>query len=320
MNEIRIFENSEAGRLDAILARLLGESRHQVETLIRAQGVKVQGVRVQKGGLKLKGGERIEVEIPTLEESSAREVNFEVEILHEDEDILILNKPAGVVVHPAPSVKESTLVDWLKKKGISLSTLSGEERHGIVHRLDKETSGAIVIAKNNDAHRHLSAQLERKSMGRYYLALIDFPLKEERIIECNLARHPTQRLKIAKAKEGRYAKSAFVKLALSHDGKQELIAAKLFTGRTHQIRAHLELLGRHILNDRLYGYRGEECGRIFLHAYALYLEHPTTGESMFFKAPLFQDMLGYLQQNFELEGADERILPSTIRDRFSVFG
>lgn len=320
MNERKIFHNTEMARLDQALAKLLGESRNQVEALVRGGNVWVDGEKSSKGGVKLKGGERIEVEIPLLRENPAMEVEFEVEILHEEEHFMVLNKPSGVVVHGAPSVKEATLVDWLKKKRISLSTLNGEERHGIVHRLDKETSGAIVIAKSNEAHRRLSLQLQEKSMGRYYLAIIDHPLKEDQRVECHLGRHPHHRLKIAKVPVGRYAKSAFVKLEESIDGSKELIAAKLFTGRTHQIRAHLELLGRHILHDELYGYRGTSKGRIFLHAYGLYFDHPMTGESMFFKAPLFEDMIGYLQQNFPSERLHETLLPDAIVERFSALG
>ena len=212
--------------------------------------------------------------------------------IYEDDDILVLNKPPFLATHGAPSLKEKSLVEWLKARKIQLSTISGEKREGIIHRLDKQTSGAIAIAKNNRAHRLLSAQLADKSMGRIYLAIIDLPLKSDIEVECYLARNPKNRLKISKVmiknsvldspkipRGARYSKSKFFKLATSKDGKKELICAQLFTGRTHQIRAHLESINRHIVGDELYGYKGEvreSCAkyRVMLHSYMLYLTHP----------------------------------------------
>ncbi|MGP1580000.1 MAG: RluA family pseudouridine synthase [Wolinella sp.] len=317
-----IFCNTTKGRLDVILSAILGESRNQIERLIANGHVVIDGKVAQKGGVKLAGGEELRVCLPKSAQASAGEyeVDFDVEVLFEDDSLLVLNKPPRVVVHSAPSVKEATLVEWLRNRGTPLSNINGEERWGIVHRLDKETSGAIVVAKNNEAHIALSRQLQDQSMGRYYLALIDCPLKENRLIECTLGRNPKNRLKIAKVAHGRYAKSAFVKLCTDFCDSHELIAAKLFTGRTHQIRAHLELLGRHILNDSLYGYAKEPFSRVFLHAYLLYLRHPITLETMFFKAPLFEDMIGYLERNFPAELLDEVLFPDTIVERFSLFG
>jgi 23S rRNA pseudouridine1911/1915/1917 synthase len=245
-------------------------------------------------------------------------IDFDVEILYEDEDILVVNKPAGLVVHPAPSVKEPTLVDWLVHRGISLSTLSGEERHGIVHRIDKDTTGALVIAKNNAAHQNLSEQLQNKSMGRYYLAVIDQPLKESRIVEVPIARNPKNRLKMAVVEGGRAAKTQFVTLSTSRQQGSSLIAAKLFTGRTHQIRVHLGALSRHILGDDLYGIKSKQgkIGRIFLHAYVLYLTHPTRGDNLEVVAPMFDDMVGYINRNFDKEMLHETITPDSIRRRF----
>jgi 23S rRNA pseudouridine1911/1915/1917 synthase len=160
-----------------------------------------------------------------------------------------------------------------------------------VHRIDKETSGALVIAKNNEAHVSLSAQLEDKSMGRYYLAIIDLPLKENVVVELPIGRSLKNRLKMDVVKDGRMAKSAFAKLVLSKDTKKELIAAKLFTGRTHQIRVHLQGLSRHILGDSLYGFKSQNgtIPRVMLHAYILYLKHPRTGQLLQINAPLWDD-------------------------------
>ena len=238
-------------------------------------------------------------------------------MLYEDEHFLVVNKPSGLVVHPAPSVKEPTLVDWLIHKGVSLSTISGEERHGIVHRIDKETTGALVVAKTNEAHEKLSLQLQEKSMGRYYLALIDCPLKEDTIVEKPIGRNPKNRLKMDVVPHGKSAKTAFVKLAQSEYGV-ELIAAKLFTGRTHQIRVHLNSLGRHILGDDLYGFKSkrDKIPRVNLHAYLLYLLHPITGEKMEFVAPLFDDMRAYMEKYFDQESIDKKINPELLGTLF----
>lgn len=289
----------EIGRVDKILAELLHVSRNQIEKLIKEGLVTVNDKMIAKTSYKLVNGDSVEYSFREAQKREAVDIDFDVEILYEDDDILVVNKPSGLVVHPAPSVKEPTLVDWLIHKGISLSTISGEERHGIVHRIDKETTGALVVAKNNEAHQKLSKQLQDKSMGRYYLAIIDYPLKENIIVDKPIARSPSNRLKMDVVEGGRDAKTAFVKLAEGR-GDIELIVAKLYTGRTHQIRVHLNALGRHILGDELYGYRGKEkINRVNLHAYMLYLIHPSSGERMEFIAPLFEDMERFLEQRFE---------------------
>lgn len=211
------------------------------------------------------------------------------------------------------------MVDWLKLKNISLSTISGEERHGIVHRLDKGTSGVMVIAKTNEAHLNLSKQLEDKSMGRYYLAILDLALKENVIIEKPIGRNPNNRLKMSIEENGRYAKSAFSKIALSDNEKFELIACKLYTGRTHQIRVHLSSINRHILGDNLYGFKGElnKINRFLLHAYYLYLTHPVTNKQMCFKANLPEDMKNFLNTNFQKENINDKIDEKHIINSFS---
>ena len=299
----------KSGRLDKILQENLNISRNQIENFIKKEGILVNEQLVKKCGFSLKGGEEIVLKFPTVQKDEKKPVDFDVDIIYEDEDILIVNKPPFLTIHPAPSVKEATLVDWLKYKGISLSTISGEERHGIVHRIDKETSGALVIAKNNDSHTALSKQLENKSMGRYYLAIIDLPLKENMIIEKPIGRNPSRRTKMAIIQNGRYAKSAFVKIEESLSKNYELISAKLFTGRTHQIRVHLESISRHILGDDIYGFKSkkDKISRVMLHAYIIYFTHPRTKKTICFKAPLFGDFETILEKNFNTENLHEKI-------------
>lgn len=309
----------ESKRLDVVMSETLNLPRNQVEKLIKNVGVYIDDKLTHKCSVKLVEGNVVRYEFVEANESPSQyEINFDVPILYEDDDLLVINKPPFLTVHAAPSVKEATLVDWLKFKGINLSTISGEERHGIVHRIDKETSGALVIAKNNEAHVSLSAQLENKSMGRYYLAIIDLPLKENVVVELPIGRSLKNRLKMDVVKDGRMAKSAFAKLVLSKDTKKELIAAKLFTGRTHQIRVHLQALSRHILGDSLYGFKSQNgtIPRVMLHAYILYLKHPRTGQLLQINAPLWDDFNTYLTHHFTKEEVNEKITLDSIVNGF----
>ena len=306
------------GRLDKVLSQSLSQSRSQIAKLIEGGFVEVDGVVVEKSSYKIHEGQKITYSFIEAEKKEAAPVDFDMKILYEDEELLVLDKPAGVVVHPAPSVKDATVVDWLVAKGISLSTIAGEERYGIVHRIDKVTSGALLVAKNNDTHSRLSLQLQNKSMGRYYLAIIDYPLKDNLTIERSIGRNPSNRLKMAVVPDGRYAKTDFAKIARCASGTTELVAARLHTGRTHQIRVHLSSIGRHILADELYGYRGaiNMKDRIFLHAFRLYFTHPASGKRMEIKAPLPEDMNTYLKKNYERSETDEKWIEKRLDDLF----
>ncbi|MEA1879763.1 MAG: RluA family pseudouridine synthase [Campylobacterota bacterium] len=314
----RNFVTKNPNRLDKTLTQELNVSRNQVEKLIKDGLVSVNGKTVVKTSFKVVEGDEVAYAFKEAEKRVVPPVDFDVEVLYEDDYLLVVNKPSGLVVHPAPSVKEPTLVDWLIHKGISLSTISGEERHGIVHRIDKETTGALVVAKDNKTHEKLSEQLQDKSMGRYYLALIDCPLKDNVIVNKPIGRNPKNRLKMDVVPDGRDAKTAFVKLLDTAHGT-ELIAAKLFTGRTHQIRVHLNTLGRHILGDDLYGFKTkrDKIPRVFLHAYLLYLVHPHSGEKMEFKAPIFNDMTDYIYKYFDQGILNEKINPLTLGSNFN---
>ncbi len=319
---MQIFLSDLTVRLDLFLAQKLQKSRSQIALLIENGGVLVND-KIQKSSFKLKIGDKISVKtLPQKETKLKYEANFELEILYEDEDLLVLNKIPNLSVHPAKSIKEATLVDWLLSKNFALSNLAGEQRAGLVHRLDKDTSGAIMIAKNNDAHQNLSKQLKDKTLGRIYLALIDLPLKEDKImLDKALARSPHNPIKKSVVSEnfkgGKNAKSAFVNLLACKEFS--LIAAKLFTGRTHQIRAHLAHLNRHILGDSLYGYRGKKECRIMLHSYFLYFIHPKTREKIFVKAPLLKDFEGLLLKKFDKGEVDEKISLEFLLSLFDSF-
>lgn len=310
MKETKNYVCEMQDRLDKFLSNQIGDTRSQIATLIKQECVFVDNKLVSRPGVKLKVGQNIKVEFPEAKIEKALDVNFDVEILFEDDDLLVINKPSGVTVHPAPSVKEATLVDWLKHKGMRLSTISGEERHGIVHRLDKGTSGTMVIAKNNEAHEFLSQQLQDKSMGRYYIAVINPPFKEEiTTIDKAIKRSHHNRLKMACIEDGKNAKTMFKSLTFSTDEKNQLIACKLFTGRTHQIRVHLESQNRHIVGDHIYAQspKQENVERILLHAYLIYFIHPTSKEKLFFKADFDDYMQTYIDKKFNMENIDELI-------------
>lgn len=320
MSDIESYMCGSPERLDTFLAHKLNQSRSQVAQLIKKECVSVDDKIVARSGVKLKQDQRVKIEFPEVKQEQALEIDFDVEVLYEDEDILVINKPSGLTVHPAPSVKDATLVDWLKHKGVRLSTISGEERHGIVHRLDKGTSGAMVVAKNNESHQALSEQLQDKSMGRYYLAVIEPPLKDDMtIIEGAIKRSSNNRLKMACEAGGKEAKTAFKQLSLSDDEKYQLIGCKLFTGRTHQIRVHLETKSRHIVGDHLYGAvkKNDNSERILLHAYELHFVHPTKNEMVSFVAPLESKMEEFIYKKFNKDRIDEVTEPKFIISSFN---
>ncbi|EOI0599448.1 RluA family pseudouridine synthase [Campylobacter jejuni] len=321
---MQTFLVDENSRLDVFLAKKLNQSRNQVALLIEKDCVQVNDKIQDKNSFKLKNGDIISiVSLKLYDEIKPQfEVDFDIDVLYEDEDLLVLNKPSNLVVHGASSVKNATLVDWLIEKKYTLSNLGGEIRAGLVHRLDKDTSGAILIAKNNFTHQRLSEQLADKSMGRIYLALIDLPLKEDKIIvEKFLMRSPSNAIKkIAIDKENKFsknAKSAFINIVKTEN--LTLMAAKLFTGRTHQIRAHLASLNRHILGDSLYGYKGKYDCRIMLHAYFLYFIHPKTKEQIFVKAPLMEDFKNIMFEQINLGENDEKISLEFLLEFFNSF-
>ncbi|WP_033617741.1 RluA family pseudouridine synthase [Helicobacter pylori] len=313
-------------RIDEFLAKELQISKNQALSLIKEGLVFCQKKEVKKGGLALKEGDAIALLTPKITPKPLkRDLDLEIEVIFEDDDLLVLNKPPNLIVHKAPSVKEPTLVDWLESKNYQLSNLGSKERYGIVHRLDKDTSGGIVIAKNNFTHVHLSEQLKTKMMGRYYIALLSTPLsrKGEKVsVECYLTRNPNNRLKMMaiKNEKGRYSKSEFTSL-LTSQNNLNLIGAKLYTGRTHQIRTHLEYLNRHIIGDNLYGLNEalpKEEIRIMLHAYLIEFKHPRSEQKLRFKVPLLKDMLEYLKKIFDKENLDEVLDEEKILHAFNA--
>jgi len=294
-----VFEK-EPMRLDLFL---LGEfqdmTRSHIKNLITEERVVVNG-KVVKAGQTLKMGDVIVIELPEPEVSEILPENIPLEIVYQDNDFAVINKPKGMVVHPAVKNMSGTLVNALLFNIKDLSGINGVIRPGIVHRLDKDTSGLIVIAKNDFAHVEISKQISTKECRRIYRAVVEGNLKEEQgEVITNIDRSKKNRLKMAVASDsGKIAHTLYK--VLVHYSKYDYVEFELKTGRTHQIRVHCEHLHHPIVGDKLYGAKNEKYFKFgqFLHAYKLILTHPRTGEIMEFEAEIpeyFKDFLNNLK-------------------------
>lgn len=286
------------GRIDKELGHhFLQFSRSQLKRWIDDGTVTVNGQTV-KAKYQLQAGDRVVIEPETPVEIDLEPENIPLDIVYEDDDVLVVNKPQGMVVHPAPGHPNHTLVNALMYHA-PLSSINGELRPGIVHRIDKDTSGLLMVAKTDRAHRSLTAQLKEKSNLREYVALVHGVIKEnEGTIDAPLARSPKDRKKQAVVVGGRHAVTHF--RVLKRYQHYTLVACRLETGRTHQIRVHMKYINHPLAGDSLYGPRKTLPGHgQYLHARLLGFEHPVTGEEMVFTAPLpdyFEQMLSYLDR------------------------
>lgn len=286
------------GRIDKELGHhFLQFSRSQLKRWIDDGTVTVNGQTV-KAKYQLQAGDRVVIEPETPVEIDLEPENIPLDIVYEDDDVLVVNKPQGMVVHPAPGHPNHTLVNALMYHA-PLSSINGELRPGIVHRIDKDTSGLLMVAKTDRAHRSLTAQLKEKSNLREYVALVHGVIKEnEGTIDAPLARWPKDRKKQAVVVGGRHAVTHF--RVLKRYQHYTLVACRLETGRTHQIRVHMKYINHPLAGDSLYGPRKTLPGHgQYLHARLLGFEHPVTGEEMVFTASLpdyFEQMLSYLDR------------------------
>ena len=288
----------QTGRIDKVLTSLEPEiTRSQLKNLINDGHVTVNGQAV-KPKYKVQAGDKISLVKPEPQSLELTPENIPLDIVYEDDDVIVVNKPQGMVVHPAPGHPNHTLVNALLYHS-PLSTINGTFRPGIVHRIDKDTSGLLMVAKNDLAHQSLAEQLRNKTNKREYLALVYGQIKEdEGTIDAPLGRNPQDRKKQAVVKSGRHAVTHF-KVMKRYDNFT-LVKCILETGRTHQIRVHMKYIGHPLVGDPLYGPR-KVIGKDgqFLHAALLGFKHPRTGEEMVFEAPLpenFQKMLDKLDK------------------------
>ena len=268
-------------RLDAAIARLLPEiSRSQAQRLLEQGLVTVAG-RPAKKNEKLPVGTELAVTLPDVQETDLAAQDIALDIRYEDEDVIVINKPKGLVVHPAPGHPDGTVVNALLHHcGDSLSGIGGEKRPGIVHRIDKDTSGLLIAAKNDFAHAHLSAQLKDHTLARTYECIVCGNFKEDSgTIDAPIGRHPTDRKKMAVTEKNSRNAVTHWEVIARYRGYTHL-RCRLETGRTHQIRVHLAWRSHPIVGDTVYGHKKPELGldTQCLHAKALDFIHPRTGE------------------------------------------
>jgi 23S rRNA pseudouridine1911/1915/1917 synthase len=277
-------------RLDVLVATALDVSRNRAATLI-AEGHVLVGGKRQKAGYRPRAGERIEAAVPPPQTREIAGEQIDLSVVYEDDDLLVVDKAAGMVVHPAPGNWTGTLVNALKGRGATLSTEGGEDREGIVHRLDKETSGLLLVAKSERAHRALGADLAARRIERRYATLCWGHLDGDRLtVDRPIARDPRDRKRMAIVNTGRPAKTIFVRLA--RFDSVDLLRAELHSGRTHQVRVHLASTGHPVVGDDTYGGGGGRrlvmlpSKRHFLHAAWLRFRHPVSGETIDLRSPL----------------------------------
>jgi 23S rRNA pseudouridine1911/1915/1917 synthase len=302
--------DDEGSRVDAFLAaRIPRLTRSAVGRLIDEGLVTIEGASV-KASYKVRLGDNICVEIPPPSPTDITAEKIPLDVIFEDHDIIVVNKARGMTTHPAPGSPAGTLVNALLGSVSDLSGVGGVQRPGIVHRLDKDTSGLIVIAKNDASHLSLQSQIQKRTAGRRYMALVWGDTKfEKAVVDAPIGRHPTDRKKMAVVKDATRARHAVTDLAvIEHLGGFTLLEASLRTGRTHQIRVHCSHIGYPVVGDPAYGGKRQLPGRFgvsdrneftrlidvlggqALHAYKLSFDHPITGKHLEFEAPVPSDM------------------------------
>ena len=301
MDEIN-FETAvadEGTRLDVFASRALDKSRSCIQRHIEDGHIRVNLLQVPKR-YTVRAGDIITCAIPRPEVYKAAPEPIPLDIAYEDSDIIVINKPQDMVVHPAPGHFSCTLVNGLLHHCKDLSGVNGVLRPGIVHRLDKDTSGLIAVAKNDRAHHGLAAQLANRTMGRIYHTIVRGVVQQDRLtIDKNIGRHPVDRKKmtVLPTGKGKTAITHITVLERLKSKKHTLVEAKLETGRTHQIRVHLSYLGYPVLGDPVYGTKDVKFKGQLLHAKSLHLIHPVTGEEMYFDTQLplyFTEILNVL--------------------------
>ena len=299
MNKIVIVENlKEETRLDKFLSDLTSVSRANIQRIISDGKVIINDKIITKESFKVKNGDSINIEFEPPKESHIEAEEIPLDIVFEDDDLLVVNKPKGMVVHPAVGNKSGTLVNavlahcYNEKTGTtSLSGIGGEIRPGIVHRIDKDTSGLVIIAKNDKAHLDLSNQIKNHKVKKTYLALVRGEIAEdEATIDMPIARDPRDRQKMAVIKDGKNAITHFkvIKRFATQKGSYTLLEVQIETGRTHQIRVHMSKIGHPVIGDEVYSNGKNEFGikGQALHAWKLEFKHPITEKQISLESPL----------------------------------
>ena len=288
---------SDGRRLDVLLSEATGLSRSRVAALMEEGLCEAGGKEIRKAGSKTPAGQEVILRVPAPREAAPQAEEIPLEVLYEDADLAVVIKPRGMVVHPAAGHPDGTLVNALLARLDSLSGIGGELRPGIVHRLDKDTSGLMLVAKNDEAQTALSRMLKDREIEKHYRALAEGRFKEpEGEIDLPIDRSKKDRKKMAADPDGRPAVTRWKVMA---EGREcTLLDVRILTGRTHQIRVHLKSIHHPVCGDPLYGFeRGAKVPCLMLHAYSLSFRHPRTNEEMSFQAPLPEDFLKGLKMN-----------------------
>jgi len=287
VRKIIVDKEAENTRLDVFLSKIFEDkSRSYIQKLIEGSHILVND-KEKKSNYKLNNNDIITIELPELQELVIEAEDIPLDILYEDEDVVVINKPQGIVVHPAPGNYKGTLVNALLYHCEDLSGINGIARPGIVHRIDKDTSGVLVIAKNDKAHNKLAEQLRDHSMNREYITLVEGNIKQDKgVVDKPIGRNPKERMKMGIVNGGKRAVTHYE--VIERFEKNTLIKCILETGRTHQIRLHMSHIGYPIVGDPVYGIKKQKFnlkGQM-LHAKKLGFIHPSTGEYMEFESPL----------------------------------
>ena len=285
--DFKVDENAVGLRLDVFISNELEDkSRSYIQGIIEKENVTVNG-KCRKSNFKLKLGDIIDLSIPDPIGLNVKAEDIPLDVIYEDSDVIVINKPQDMVVHPAPGNYTGTLVNALLNHCTDLSGINGVLRPGIVHRIDKDTSGTLVVAKNDRSHNSLAAQLKDHSMTRSYLALVEGVIKDdEGTIDAPIGRHPKDRIKMAIVESGKKAVTHYK--VIERFVGYTLVECNLETGRTHQIRVHMAKIGHPLVGDLIYGFKKQKFnlkGQV-LHAKRLGFIHPTTNKYMEFASPI----------------------------------
>ena len=301
--KFKVNENNNGMRLDKFLTQcLVGKSRSYIQGIIEKENALVDGI-VKKSNYVVKQEDIVTVTIPEPEELNLKAEDIPLDILYEDSEVIVINKKQGMVVHPASGVYNGTLVNALLNHCKDLSGINGVLRPGIVHRIDKDTSGVIVVAKNDNSHNILALQLKEHSMTRVYYALVEGLLKSDKgVIDAALGGHPVEKIKISVIKDGKNAVTHY--RVIKKFKTNTLVECVLETGRTHQIRVHMAYIGHPLVGDPVYGFKKQRfnLNGQMLHAKKLGFIHPTLNKYMEFDAPLpdyFQKVLSILENELK---------------------
>lgn len=287
MSKIKLVAENDCKRLDVFIAENSGLTRSHAQKLIDDKNVTVDGVLSFKSSLAVKCDSVVEVVLPPAVELNIQAENIPLDIVYQDDDLLVINKPQGMVVHPASGVYTGTLVNALLYHVKDLSGINGVLRPGIVHRLDKDTSGLLVVAKNDFAHVELQRQIQCKECRRIYYALVEGVVKNDTgVIDKPIGRSKTDRKKMDVVQDGRSAETHFT--VIERFARYTFVRFELKTGRTHQIRVHAKFIGHPVVGDKVYGYKTCKFnldGQL-LHAETLMFTHPKSAQTLTFSAPL----------------------------------